>query len=270
MAFTPKTDEEAAQAITRLVDGTLSDGERGSVEAWAQASPEITRQVAAERSVARALATAGPAVPDRLIDAVQARSRATRRAPQRSSSARGRVPAGRTLGWRPAAALGAMAAVALAVVIAVGSGGSGPSPSITAAAKLAFTPATQPAPSVADAQFLDVSYGGVTFPNYARLSTVATGQLANRIGGRPALTVYYRLRDGTRLSYTVFSGQPVPLPAAARIVRYDGVPLRAYRTSDGLSVVTLVRSGRTCVLAASTTEDAVLNLAAEPVLAQRT
>jgi hypothetical protein len=36
-----------------------------------------------------------------------------------------------------------------------------------------------------------------------------------------------------------------------------------------LSVVTLVRDGRTCVLAAKTKPDVVLGLAAAPVLAQR-
>ena len=127
-------------------------------------------------------------------------------------------------------------------------------------------PATEPAPAVSNASYLDVSYHGVTFPNYARLRAVATGQLVNRIGGRPALTVFYRLSNGARLSYTVFSGKPVPLPAGARLVRYQGVPLRVYRTSDGLSVVTLVRHGRTCVLAATTPRTVVLGLAAEPVL----
>jgi hypothetical protein len=46
------------------------------------------------------------------------------------------------------------------------------------------------------------------------------------------------------------------------------VPLRLFRTSSGLSVVTLVRHGRTCVLAARTSPDVVLGLAAAPVLAQ--
>jgi hypothetical protein len=130
-------------------------------------------------------------------------------------------------------------------------------------------PATGPAPSATSRTYLDASYGGVTFPNYARLGAVPTGQLVGRIGGRPALTVFYRLPNGARLSYTVFSGRPVGLPSSARLVRYEGVPLRTYRTSDGLSVVTLVRNGRTCVLAARTPQTVVLALAAEPVLAQR-
>jgi hypothetical protein len=148
-------------------------------------------------------------------------------------------------------------------------GGSG-RPSVGAAAQLAFSPSKTPPPTARTPKLLDVSYAGITYPNYARqFGAVPTGQRIDRIGGRPALTVFYRLRDGTRLSYTVFSGKPVPLPAAARSVTFRGVPLRTFSTASGLSVVTLVRNGRTCVLAARTPRDVVLGLAAAPVLAQR-
>ena len=73
--------------------------------------------------------------------------------------------------------------------------------------------------------------------------------------------------DGVQVN-TVFSGNAVPLPASAKSVVFDGVPLKTFRTSSGLSVVTLVRYGRTCVLAARTKPDVVLGLAAAPVLAQ--
>ncbi len=287
MAFKPISDAEAGQAITRLVDGTLSDAERGEVEAWANASPDLVRQVAAQRHVASQLASGGPRVPDRLLDGVENRARAAGYrdrsshapgvlgSPRPSRSDRsGQAPdrrsrASNRLAWRPAAALCAVAALAAVIVITTSTGGSSASPSITSAAQLAFVPAAQAAPSASNDTYLDVSYEGVTFPNYAKLNAVPTGELVNRVGGRPALTVFYHLPDGARLSYTVFSGSPVGLPAAARLVRFEGVPLHVYRTSDGLSVVTLVRHGRTCVLAASTSEDAVLGLAAEPVLAQR-
>ncbi len=280
MAFTPRSDEQAAQAITRLVDSSLSDAERDAVEAWAAASPEVSRQILAQRHVARELAIGGPAAPDRLLDAVQGRAQASSGARVQPRSRSGSRSPSRpdpgtggwwpwATGWRPAAALGTLAALVIAIVIAAGGGGSSASPSITAAARLAFVRATEPAPTISNASYLDVSYHGVAFPNYARLRAVATGQLVNRIGGRPALTVFYRLHNGARLSYTVFSGKPVGLPAAARLVRYEGVPLRVYRTSDGLSVVTLVRHGRTCVLAAATPRTVVLGLAAQPVLVER-
>jgi hypothetical protein len=267
MAFTPRSDEEAAQAITRLVDGTLSDAERDEVEAWADSSPRVARRLDAQRQISRALANAGPAPPERLVDGVEERFRAAGRSPFPRGARASRTRTASPSRWRPALALGAVAV--LAIVVAITIGGSTASPSVTDAARLAFVPATGPAPNVRNPTYLDVSYGGVTFPNYAGLGAVPTGQLVGRIGGRPALTVFYRLPNGARLSYTVFSGHPVGLPSAARLVHYEGVPLRTYRTPDGLSVVTLVRNGRTCVLAARTPQTVVLGLAAEPVLAQR-
>lgn len=267
MKFEPSSDEQAAQAITRLVDGTLSDGERAAVEAWAAADPEVTRQVAAQRRVVQLLEAAAPALPPDLQGSVEQRLQSRRRSSPRPGAGRSGPARRARPSWLSLAPVGALAAAA-AVLVIVLAGGAGQAPSIDAAAKLAFVPATRPAPAVASAKYLDVSYHGVTFPNYATLHATPTGQLTNTIGGRAALTVFYRLSNGARLSYTVFSGRPVPLPAAARLVRYQGVQLRVYRMRDGISVVTLVRHGRTCVLAARTAKDVVLGLAAEPVLTE--
>ncbi len=230
--------------------------------AWAD-RPEIRRQVESERRVARDLRQGGPEVPDRLVLAVQDQVR-ERYGGAAESSGRRSGPA-----WRPAAAVAGLAAVCAAIVIGViVVGGSSSGPSIPAAAGLAFAPSTGPAPATRTAKLLDVSYGGVTYPNYAKFSVRAVGVRSDRIGGRPALTVFYRLPNGTRLSYTVFSGNAVPLPHDARTVTFEGVSLREFPTSSGLSVVTLVRYGRTCVLAARVKPDVVLGLAAAPVLAQ--
>ena len=148
------------------------------------------------------------------------------------------------------------------------SSGGTAGPSITGAARLAYVSPTSPAPAAASATLLDVSYGGVTYPNYERqFGASPIGQLHGRIGGRPALTVFYRLSNGARLSYTVLSGKPISPPGAARVVGYDGVRLRVFNT-DSLAVVTLVRHGRTCVLAAPTTQDIVLALAKAPLRAR--
>jgi hypothetical protein len=263
MRSRPSSEEEQARAVTRLVDAT-PDAADPDLSAWAE-RPEIQRQVVAERRVARELRAGGPPVPDRLVANVEAKVRAAygprTDGPKATGRASGRI-------WRPAAAAVALAAVCVvAIVIAVGTGGGG-GPSITSAAQLAFAPSTGPAPAAASAHLLDTSYKGVTYPNYAKFSVPPTGRRFDRIGGRPALTVFYRLPDGTRLSYTVFAGEPIPLPANAQSVVYEGVPLHVYSTPSGLSVVTLVRYGRTCVLAAHTSHDAVLSLAAAPVLAQ--
>lgn len=230
MASKPTPDDHEAQAITRLVDNPR--GEAHQAEA-----------------VSRAFK-----IRERYGEPAHRSGRSGRAA--RSSC-------------RPAVAVAWLAAVCAAVVVgivAVGGGGSGPS--IRAAAALAFAPSTGPAPPARSPKLLDASYGGVTYPNYAKFSVPPTGERTDRVDGRPALTVFYRLPNGTRLSYTVFSGTAVPLPRDARAVRFEGVPLHMFTTSSGLSVVTLARYGRTCVLAARAKPDVVLSLAAAPVLAQ--
>jgi hypothetical protein len=258
-------EEQEAQAITRLVDEPQAGVETAQDREWT-ARPEVRRQVESERRVARQLRTGGPAVPDRLVRSVQDQVR-ERYGADADRRRRRLLTSGPS--WRPAVAVAGIAAICAAVVIAVvGVGGGSSGPTIPAAAGLAFAPSTGPAPAVRNARLLDVSYGGVTYPNYAKFSVPPTGTRTDRIGGRPALTVFYRLPDGTPLSYTVFSGKAVRLPHDVHTVTFEGVPLREFSTSSGLSVVTLVRFGRTCVLAARTKPDVVLGLAAAPVLAQ--
>lgn len=253
MRLRPTPEDQQAIEITRLVDEPASGAGR----------PEIRGQVESQRRVARELRAGGPEVPDRLIRAVEAKVRDA----YGPGAGRSRRSRGSGVTWRPAIAVAGLAAVCAAIVVAtVGLGGSGPS--IPAAAALAFKPSTGPAPVARTATLLDAAYGGVTYPNYAKFAVPATGTRSDRIGGRPALTVFYRLSGGTRLSYTVFSGKAVSLPPSARSVVYEGVRLTEFSTSSGLSVVTLVRYGRTCVLAARTKPDVVLGLAAAPVLEQ--
>lgn len=253
--------------ITRLVDGSLRDAERPALEAWARQEPAVARQVASQRRVAHELGTGGPAVPPRLAAAVQAQLQAR---DQRGAWRSLRAWAGSVRRPRLAIAGGALVALcAAAVILAIGTAATNSAPSITAAAQLAFAPSTGTAPAAQSSRLLDVSYAGVHYPNYAaQFAVVPTGRRLDRIGGRLALTVFYRLNGGSRLSYTVFSGTPVPLPSDARSVVFDGVPLHVFSTRSGLAVVTLVRFGRTCVLAAPTTRDLVLALAAAPIHAQ--
>ncbi len=265
----PGYDEREARLITRLVDDAVGEGDRPGAEAWMRDHPDVRSAVAAQRRVVAELQASGPEVPGHLVAKMQAR---VAEAYGSSAAATGvRAKNGRRFSvWRPAilAPVIVCAAVVVAIVIAVG-GVAGSEPSVTGAAQLAYAPSTGPAPAARDVRFLDVSYGGVTFPNYQRaFGAVAIGRRLDRLGGRPALTVFYRLRDGTRLSYTVFSGRAVPRPSDAVTTVYEGVVLHTLMTHSKLAVVTLVRFGRTCVLAAPTSRDAVLALAAEPIQAQ--
>jgi hypothetical protein len=217
----------------------------------------------AHKRVAEALRTGGPETPPQLLTAIRARVHEAY-GPGPSRRAR---PARRVAVWRPSVAapgLAALCAVIAVLVITLGSSGGG-GPSIAAAARLALAPSTGTAPGTRNAQLLDVSYEGVAYPSYAKFHVPPTGVRSDHVGGRPAFTVFYRLRDGARMSYTVFSGKPVALPGDARRVVFQGVALTTFSTRPGLAVVTLVRFGRTCVLAGPTTRDVLLALAAAPV-----
>jgi hypothetical protein len=261
MTSTPRSREEAARAVTRLVDDSLGERERPGLEAWAARHPEVAREVAAQRSVALAVRAGGPAAPESLIAALEARV---------SSRRRSLIPgvtrvrtANRTTA---AAALAAAALVAGIVAISLGGNTTHSGPSIALAAKLASSPATEPAPASKSPRLLGVTYGGITLPNYGpRFGAVATGQRADRLGGRNALTVFYRLRDGARLSYTIYSGRPVPLPPTKSEVLFKGVHLRVVSASSHLAIVTLVRRGHTCVLAARASAGALIALAEAPL-----
>lgn len=259
MTFIPRSSEEVARAVTRLVDGALGERERLTLEAWAAKRPDVTREVAAQRRVARALGAGGPSPPASLAAFVGAR------VPRQRSSHMTRVRTTRRT--RTAAAAFAAAALVVAVLaISPGRDATHRGPSIALAAKLAFSPATEPAPASRSPTLLDVTYGGITLPNYApRFGAAATGQRVDRLGGRAALTVFYRLRYGARLSYTIYSGRPVPLPRTTNEVVFRGVHLHVVSAPSHLAVVTLVRHGHTCVLAARASAGALIALAEAPL-----
>ena len=231
MTFNPRSDDEAAQAITRVVDGNLGESERDAVESWADGGPRDRtpgRPPAPGGARARRRRTAAAGRPDRVDRGALPRPRARvdpgageeRSANRRAPRAEPASPEPTRQWFAPAGALGALAAVVLAVVVVVG--GSGTAPSIDAAAKLAFVPATSPAPRVSSAHL----------PR-RRLPRSHLPQLreAGRGRDRPADQQDRRAARADRLlppqqrhaiSYTVFSGKPVPRPAAAKAVRYEG------------------------------------------------
>jgi hypothetical protein len=261
MTFIPRSSEEMARAVTRLVDGSLREHERLTLEAWAAKHPDVNREVAAQRSVALALRAGGPRPPASLTTSLEAR------VPRRRGSPMGGMTRIRTTRRTRAAAAFAASAVAAAVLaISLGRDANHRGPSIALAAKLAFSPATASAPASESPTLLDVTYGGITFPNYARrFGAVATGQRVDHLGGRAALTVFYRLSSGARLSYTIYSGHPVPLSRTTREVVFRGVQIHLVSAPLHLAVVTLVRHGHTCVLAARASAGALIALAEAPL-----
>lgn len=251
--------------MTRFADGSLSARERAVVMSAARLSADTRRQLARQYRVAAALRGGGPQLsPSARQRLVSHEYWLVRRAE------RDRSPALRTRPWRfvPVPALALVAVLGAALVGWRLERSPAPTaPTIAETAALALLPGTAAPPVVdrADRASLQARVGTVRFPDYQRgFGAPASAQRTDRTGGRMVRTVYYTLRDGARLSYSIVSGPPLAAPGDARTEVARGVVLRSYR-DRGLSVVTLVRSGHTCVLAGRIPTATVLALAAAPL-----
>ncbi len=257
VAFSPRSDEHEAQVLAQLADGSLPEHERAAVEAYVATSSAAQARLAEQRMVATTLRAGGPEIPDSLRFRLDAQAHPGRRS----------LPAPGRRRWLAApAALTLVIAAALAWQLTRGSG----TPTIGQAARLAFVDPTAPSPRPDPTHpgRLMASFAGVPFPDYVRaFGARPAGQRSDRPSGRSERTVYYRLPGGARISYTVVSGSALALPGTARrTLLVDGVAIRAY-SQGTLSFVTLVRAGRTCVLAGQVPARTLLALAAEPLRA---
>jgi len=223
--------------LSALADGTLDPGRREAVERWIGGSPQLRVLYERERAAVNALhAAAAERAPARLRMRVVS---------LRASRARRR--------WNPryAALAGALAAVGAALALLL-PGGTPRSPSISQAAELALRGPSAPAPPPdrSDPRIkLDQRLQGLYFPNWsATLGWRPVGARTDRLGGRPAVTVYYR-RGSMSVAYTII-GTPALVQPSAPITRLARVALQVLGVR-GRTVVTWRRAGHTCVLSAS-------------------
>jgi hypothetical protein len=181
------------------------------------------------------------------------RANATERAPARlrarieAQRPSPRVRARRRAGY--ASGLAAALAVVVLALVLVLPGGSPGAPSVSEAAGLAALGPTHAAPAP-DPSAPSVKLGRgvqeVYFPNWERsFGARAVGQRSDGLGGRPAVTVYYRWH-GKTLAYTIV-GLPALSEPAAPVTRWNGIQLRTLKL-HGRFVVTWRRDGHTCVL----------------------
>ncbi len=223
--------------LSALADGSLDPSQRAAVKAWISGSPEL--QVLYEREL-----MAVAVLQEAAVERAPARLRARLEAQHADRAWRPRRRAGY------GALVGALAA-ALAVVLAL-PGGTPGSPSVTEAAMLALRGASAPAPSPDRgdpgpklAQRLE----GLYFPNWSTtLGWRAVGMRRDRLGTRPAVTVYYE-RQGRRVAYTIV-GSPALAQPAALVMRLDEFELRSLEIGRRI-VVTWRRGEHTCVLSSS-------------------
>jgi hypothetical protein len=230
---TEPSDRDFAD-VTALADGSLPADRRAEVEYRVAASPTLRELFRSQRASVNAVRrSAGPAPPG-----LRARIEAERR------RASGPMP---LLPRRVAVAAAVAVAVVAAVVLLALPSGSPRSPTVAEAAALSGRQATGPAPPRYDGMpLLDREVEGVHFPRWQeRFRWRASGVRADRLGRRPATTVFYD-RAGKRIGYTIVGGRALAPPAGRSTERRE-VSFRTLR-SGGRTVVTWRRKGRTCVL----------------------
>ena len=253
-----RSEEHALRLLAQLADGSLHERDRRTVESYLTSSPEAQRRLERQRRVATALRTGGPELPAGLGQSFLAEPRPI-------------APATRLPGLAWAVVAAGVLVAAIAGISLLRAGSDRPSTTIAQTALLAFRPATTsaPKPNPRDRGVLEGQFAGVSFPNYvAQFGARATGQRTDVTSGRTVQTVYYTIPSGARVSYSIVSGPALSAPAPKKQVLVGGTRLRTYQQGR-LSVVALVRHGRTCVLAGAVPARLVVALARAPLVRAR-
>lgn len=237
--------------LSALADGSLDPRRRETVQQSIARSPHLRTLYEHERSAVEMLQQAA-------AERAPARLRMRVGSQRASRDARAR--------WNPrygalAAALAAAGAAALALLLPGATPGS---PPVSQAAQLARRGPSGPGPvpDPGDPQTkLAQRVQGLYFPNWSgALGWRPVGARTDRLGGRPAVTVYYE-RRGMSVAYTIV-GAPALAKPSALVTHLGGFAVQALRVRDR-NVVTWRRAGHTCVLSASAVPTRVLETLAQ-------
>ena len=247
-------DEATRRDLAALADGSLEQDARDAVLRRADESPELSDALARQRTAVAAIrATEGETASDVLRERVaeMAGTGGDRGAARvRAARPRRRLP-------RPRAfVLGsAIAAVAAAAVVLFAGGSQ--APGVAEAAQVALSSPRAPAPAKRPGgRTLDASVDGVAYPYWEDTTGwKATGSRSDAVGGRTVRTVFYTHR-GQRVGYAIAAGAPLSADGGTTIEK-GGVRYRVLRTG-GATVVTWLRDGHTCILAARGVDASVL------------
>ena len=220
--------------VAALADGSLPPDRRSEVEYLVAASPRLRELLRAQQASVTAVRRAAGPAPAGLRAWIEAERR----------RASGPAP---LLPRRVAVVVAAAAVAAAALALLVLPSRAPEAPTVAQAAELSARTATAPAPRQYDGMpLLDREVGGVHFPRWQqRFGWRASGVRVDRLGGRPATTVFYD-RAGRRIGYTIVDGRGLRVPSGHRTRRGE-VSFRALR-AGGRTVVSWRRKGKTCVL----------------------
>jgi hypothetical protein len=238
-------DDATRQALAQLADGTLAPDARDALLGRIEASPELADALLDQHDALIAIrATEDEAAPDRL--------RATVAAMAADAQARGARERPRRFFSRTINLGGAAVALAAAAAVLLSAGTSGPS--VAEAAQVALAPPRSPAPAVKpDEKTLDAAVDGVAYPYWADATGWrAVGSRTDAVGGRAVRTVVYQDADGRRIGYAIAAGSPLSGAGGKRMGDFTVV-----RSGDA-AIVTWLRDGHTCILAAKGVDARVL------------
>jgi hypothetical protein len=260
-------DEATRIAIAALADGTLDDRSRDELLARVETSPELQRAMRDQRYAQAMIASTPTRAPAalhfavaRLVDEARteraiAEEGRTRRSWRRqlATPRRPRDGAPIRIAARPrtaALALGGGLAT-FAAALAVLAGGGGPAgPSIAEAAQAALSPAMRGAPAVQPGTLkLKASIDGIAYPYWEdSAGWDAVGTRRDEVSGRRVMTVIYADDHGHKIGYAIASGAPLSA-GGGHVVEQGDARLRVL-SHNGATIVTWLRDGHTCILAA--------------------
>ena len=155
---------------------------------------------------------------------------------------------------------GTLAAAVAAIAIAIALSGGGNGPFIRQASALTLDRPTSAAPSENphNSTQLAAAVQGVAFPYWEeRFGWRATGVRNDLVNGRAVTTVFYADRHGRQIGYAIVHGTPAPGQDRGEIALRGGTRYRVLQL-HGATVVSWLRDGHLCVLAARGVDGATL------------
>jgi hypothetical protein len=153
---------------------------------------------------------------------------------------------------------GGLAAAVIAVALVIASSG-GSTLTLHTAVALTQRPATMPAPaeSANDDGTLVAHVEDVAFPYWEDQGWRASGERVDHVAGRSVTTVFYHRAHGQWFGYAIVAGAPAPSVSGGVVVTRHGVPYR-FTVTNGVKVMTWLRSGHLCVVAGHGVSNATL------------
>jgi hypothetical protein len=242
MRHQPTNEEQ----LTRLADDTLAAPQRGALLRDVADSPEFAAALAEQTyavGLVRSVEVEAPATLHARVGALQR-------------------PLAQRVRWQLAVPSSIVAAAAVVALVFALTPSSTPV-TVVGAAHLALSSATLGAPpaTTGDPTTVTTAIDGVSFPDWQARGWQTTGARRDTLGGQDVDTVFYSSASYPSVGYSIAAGDPLSVGSVQQAVLIHGVRFEVI-DADGATIVTWLRDGHTCVLAARDADaDVLLSLA---------